>query len=230
MKPLIINGGFSKIFSLSLAGHVLVLGIIGVSFTRRSNLERPVIYFGPGLLRKYDLEKPAQVLAKRKLNIAAGRGAGIMAGRFKFMRLRPENPIFQAANERRARQDFFYAGKPPAVYTSDDRKALSRFASGIPPWDASGNNPVFMYPVLPEHLLIYFRDREKVHIELSFRIVSRNGIEQIEVKRKISSGSLEMDLLVLRQVNQYLLLQHNFFPLNIWQTVKIDFSLGYADR
>lgn len=82
--------------------------------------------------------------------------------------------------------------------------------------------PIIMfYPPLPRHFLLYFKDRQVVHIELMFNI-SGDRANSITIKRKTSSGNLEVDLLAMRYISHYLFIQRPRFPRNIWQTVKID--------
>lgn len=83
---------------------------------------------------------------------------------------------------------------------------------------------VMLYPQLPYNFLLYFKDRQVVHIEVSFNIVSSGGNNSVVVKRKISSGNLEADLLSMRYISHYLFLQQAGFAPNKWQTVKIELS------
>jgi len=46
----------------------------------------------------------------------------------------------------------------------------------------------------------------------------------ISLRRKISSGNLEADLLSMRYIGHYLFIQQEGFASNVWQTVKIEFS------
>ncbi len=83
---------------------------------------------------------------------------------------------------------------------------------------------VMFYPQLPYHFLLYFRDRQTVHIELLFNIISYNKTSAIAIKRKISSGNLEADLLSMRYLSHYLFIQQTGLPVNTWQSVKIELS------
>lgn len=84
---------------------------------------------------------------------------------------------------------------------------------------------IMFYPHLPSHFLFYFKDRESVHIELIFNIVSNGRSSHYPIiKRKTSSGNLEADLLAMRYISHYLFIQQAVFPANKWQTVKIDLS------
>jgi len=83
---------------------------------------------------------------------------------------------------------------------------------------------VMFYPQLPYHFLLYFKDRQTVHIELMFNIVSNTRTSSIAIKRKISSGNLEADLLTMRYLSHYLFIQQMGLPANTWQSVKIELS------
>ncbi|MCM8795252.1 MAG: hypothetical protein NC928_00960 [Candidatus Omnitrophica bacterium] len=83
---------------------------------------------------------------------------------------------------------------------------------------------MMFYPQLPYHFLVYFKDREVAHIELMFNVLSKEGINTIAIKRKISSGNLEVDLLAMRYISHYLFIQQKNFTPNNWQSVKIDLS------
>lgn len=85
--------------------------------------------------------------------------------------------------------------------------------------------PVIMfYPHLPYNFLLYFQDRQAVHIEIMFNVIYREKTSSVVIKRKISSGNLEADLFTLRYLGHYLFIQQSGFPKDNWQTVKIDLS------
>ena len=84
-----------------------------------------------------------------------------------------------------------------------------------------GSSLVF-YPRLPYSFLIYFKDRQKAHIEFSF-FISKEGVITF-IDRKITSGNLEVDLLASRYINRHLNLIKGQFLTNTWQTVKIDLT------
>lgn len=91
---------------------------------------------------------------------------------------------------------------------------------------------VMLYPRLPQQFLLYFKDRQSVHVELMFSLVSRGHTKAIVMNRKISSGNLEADLFSKRYLGHYLFVQQSAFPQETWQTVKIDLSAreGSAER
>ena len=80
------------------------------------------------------------------------------------------------------------------------------------------------YPSFPEHLLLYFTDRQTVHIELQYNVSSNDPASTVWLKRKISSGNLEADLLAMRYLSHYLFIQRARLPTDSWQTVKIELS------
>jgi len=83
---------------------------------------------------------------------------------------------------------------------------------------------IIFHPLLPYGFTLYFNDRQVAHVELMFNIVSMGKRNSIVMKRKISSGNLEVDLLSMRYIGRYLFIQQARFTPNNWQTVKIDLS------
>ncbi|MCM8791621.1 MAG: hypothetical protein NC826_00475 [Candidatus Omnitrophica bacterium] len=81
---------------------------------------------------------------------------------------------------------------------------------------------LMFYPYLPYSFIIYFKDRQKISLEFLFYTSKREGIAYL--KRKISCGNLEVDLLVMRYITRSLCLLKDFFSVNEWQTVKIELS------
>ena len=87
------------------------------------------------------------------------------------------------------------------------------------------NEPaIIFHPLLPYSFVLYFKDRQIAHVELMFRINSSGPRNSIAVKRKISSGNLEVDLLTTRYIGHYLFIQKASFAPNDWQVVKVDLS------
>jgi len=83
---------------------------------------------------------------------------------------------------------------------------------------------IVFHPILPYGFTLYFKDRHVAHAELMFKIVPSETGNAIVIKRKISSGNPEVDLLTMRYMSHYLFIQQNRFSPNSWQTVKIDLS------
>jgi predicted transcriptional regulator len=80
------------------------------------------------------------------------------------------------------------------------------------------------YPQLPYYFQIYFKDRQRARIELMFNVVDQDNKNIVMVKRKISSGNLEADLLSMRYIGHYLSIQQAGLPKNNWQSIKIELS------
>jgi hypothetical protein len=85
---------------------------------------------------------------------------------------------------------------------------------------------ILFHPLLPYQFELYFKDRQVAHIELFFQVKKNANRNAVQVKRKISSGNLEADLLSARYISHYLYIQQQRFEPNAWQTVKIDLSTG----
>ena len=85
-----------------------------------------------------------------------------------------------------------------------------------------GEPSITFYPPLPYSFLLYFQDRQKAHIEFMFYVSSKGKFSSL--KRKISSGNLEADLISLRYIAHCLNLLEGRSPPDSWQTVKIDLT------
>jgi len=83
---------------------------------------------------------------------------------------------------------------------------------------------IIFHPLLPYSFTLYFKDRQVAHVELMFKLSSGSLHKSIEIKRRLSSGNLEVDLLSARYIGHYLFIQQARFALNRWQSVKIDLS------
>lgn len=115
--------------------------------------------------------------------------------------------------------------KPQTILSLSSAKSVFiPKTSERPPALKLPSSAVMLYPRLPQHFLFYFKDRQTVHIELMFNLVSRGHSRSIIMNRKISSGNLEVDLLTKRYLGHYLFVQQAAFLEDAWQTVKIDLS------
>lgn len=83
---------------------------------------------------------------------------------------------------------------------------------------------IILHPLLPYSFPLYFKDRQVAHVELAFNMVSGDGRSSLVLKRKISSGNLEVDLLSIRYISHYLFIRQASLTPNNWQVVKIDLS------
>jgi hypothetical protein len=91
-------------------------------------------------------------------------------------------------------------------------------------FDRERDSVIMIHPLLPFQLQMYFKDRQSVHMELMFTIASAGSRRHVIIKRKVSSGNLDADLLCARYLGHYLFIQQARFVPNTWQTVKIDLS------
>ncbi|NLE91336.1 MAG: hypothetical protein GX598_02165 [Elusimicrobia bacterium] len=207
---------------ISLAVHLIALSLFSVSFLYSGSRARqsgyPYVFFGAGLLEHYDLDGTAP---------AGGPAVRFPAAKLKFRVPCPSGP---AGNRPR-----FFSDRNPLLSAAPSMAADK--VSAVIPSDAAvfrrtENKPLSMYPLLPAYFPLYFKDREKAHIELLFRIAPSAGgrAEYIEVKRKTSCGNLEADLIALRQVAYYLFLQRRYFQGGRWHNVEVDFSPSHVER
>ena len=115
--------------------------------------------------------------------------------------------------------------KPPVSLTFNQEKiAFTRESMPISLMSGRKESAIMFYPRLPYHFALYFKDRQTVHIELAFAVISGDKRNSILVKRRVSSGNLEADLLSMRYISRYLFMQQRGFVPNKWQIVKIDLS------
>ncbi|MCK9595176.1 MAG: hypothetical protein PHH68_01190 [Candidatus Omnitrophica bacterium] len=196
----------------SLAGHILALSLFTLSLGKDPmKLDYGTLIFWGDIL-------PAADLAFR----ASGRKADAIglsenASGVSFLRI---------SNHESRSADIKYNLKPFARFASleQDKPVMLQEAPAVFAMPARKDSPLIFHPLLPYQLQLYFRDRQTVHIELMFNIISGKRNKAIAVKRKISSGNLEADLLCLRYISHYLFIQQARFAPNNWQPAKIDLS------
>lgn len=202
---------FKRAIFISLLGHITVFSIFSFSFGDRIPKAdyAGLTFWGRVLL-------PCELITNK--NFKAGEIKKV------FMR-RPDT----AALERINREDnlISYSHLKPAVALAFKERDRINF---VPKPDPQlllvkrKKSVIMFYPSLPYHFLVYFKDRQTVHIELMFNFASAGKTNSLIVKRKISSGNLEADLLSMRYISHYLFIQQAGFPPDSWQTVKIDLS------
>jgi hypothetical protein len=116
--------------------------------------------------------------------------------------------------------DFFYYSIDRSLFNvniEDQKTSLyPKQNIRLPKKDAS----LMFYPYLPYSFILYFKDRQKANLEFLFYISEGNRLSSL--KRKTSCGNLEIDLTVMRYINRSLYLIKDSFPLNSWQSVKIE--------
>ncbi|MFA5275671.1 MAG: hypothetical protein WC417_02120 [Candidatus Omnitrophota bacterium] len=83
---------------------------------------------------------------------------------------------------------------------------------------------IIFHPLLPYGFALYFNDRQVAHVELKFNVDDRDNPNYIKIKRSVSSGNLEVDLLTMRYIQRHLFIERLKLKPSSWQTVKIDLS------
>jgi len=115
--------------------------------------------------------------------------------------------------------------KPPVCLPfNQEKRFFSQKLLPISAISARKEPAIMFYPRLPYHFALYFKDRQTAHIELMFQVISGAQRNSVLVKRRISSGNLEADLLSMRYISRYLFIQQRAFAPNKWQIVRIDLS------
>lgn len=198
------NSIFNKAVFISFLGHIAVFVIFSFSFgpkIPKANFAE-VSFFG-AILRNLDFSSPlhARPMLKKADTLALDKA-------------NPGSPLLSGG----------YLKPPVALSLNREKQAFMQKAA-MPGWvPPKRSEPAIMfYPKLPYHFALYFKDREAVHLELSFQVISTGRRNSVVVKRKISSGNLEADLLSARYIGRYLVQQAGEVT-DKWQTVKIDLS------
>lgn len=207
--------GFKKAVIFSFVGHLAAFGVFSFSFADRAAIGgHTAIYFMGGILNNRDLKpSPGQAMGR-----AAGTVIRELFGRGK---------AFLPKRQLQVPSDFLELGyiKPQVGPLARGEKTwpMPIRISAAQPFVIK-TPPVFFYPQLPYNFPLYFKDRQVAHIELAFQVASQDSKGSLLVKRKISSGSLETDLLSMRYISRYLSLQQGAFAPGQWQAVKIELS------
>ncbi|MFA5411323.1 MAG: hypothetical protein WC321_05645 [Candidatus Omnitrophota bacterium] len=202
---MISSGYFKRAVFISLLGHLTVFSIFSLSFGNRlAPVNYTDVYFWGGILRHYDF------IAQEAHNKLKIKEAGLIQDKTN-----PERSL-----------EAGYSFKPALKLAFSRDKIIFTAKIAQAPLRRQVREPVVMFhPVLPYHFTLYFKDRQKAHIELMFNIASgARRANSIIVRRKIASGNLEVDLLSMRYISHYLFLQQARFIPDKWQTVKIEFS------
>ncbi|MBU1906082.1 MAG: hypothetical protein KJ923_03690 [Candidatus Omnitrophica bacterium] len=202
---------FAKSIFISALGHLTVFSMFTVSLGNKiPQADHPSVAFWGQLLNKVRVGETKDgrvpLLSPR---ILSSQYLGKIKGVTK-----PDSDIIISRGV-----------KPLLVNAFNIKKKLYRGEMLPLPKLAERRDPeIFLHPLLPYGFRLYFRDRQVAHVELSFNIVSEGRRTPVLIKRKISSGNLEVDLLAMRYISHYLFIQQASLPSNEWKTVKIDLS------
>lgn len=191
---------------ISLLGHAALFAVFSFSFGNmppRAEYGR-VVFLG-ALLRVADVlppQRPTAALSRSLQRAAIGKSLSASGQGSLFVLNAYVKPLLPFASD------------------SPKQTFVPAMAEAAPPMRKESS--IMFYPQLPYQFLLYFKDRQEAHIELAFNIVSAGEAHSILIKRKVSSGNLEADLLSMRYIDRYLFIQQSRFPSNTWQTVRID--------
>jgi hypothetical protein len=213
---MLLESYFKKAICISLLGHLVAFGFFNFSFGRRlAPADYPAIASFGAILSGADLRAQEQLLRpefSRK---------GFLVSRSPFPRSPQEHLALVKGMQR-----------PPIGLKLSDQKLHSEVFRQVYSLPTSRRQPsVMLYPQLPYNFLLYFRDRQTVFIELFFKL-ERDSLDRssVVIKRKVSSGNIEADLLAMRYLSHYLFIQQHQFILDCWQTVKIELSAAKDSR
>lgn len=193
---------FKKTLFISLAGHLAFFGIFNFSFgVKLPQLNQAPIAFLGDILQGVDFK------------------SGITKSKFFIKNLQPDTKELDRSRLYYSLDAYHF--KPQAILSAFPDKVLPQEEEAILLRSPKLESSIMLYPALPSHFLLYFKDRQIVHIELMFKT---DPAGHLYIKRKISSGNPEADLLTMRYITRYLFMQKAQFLPQSWQTVKIELS------
>lgn len=212
--------------AISILGHITLFSTFSLSFGPKvsaSNFAR--VYFWGGILRTSDLMS-SHILGVRNMGIGfLGKSEILALDRINQKNLLSNGGHFTDGKGSGYVQYNNRFEKPLVSLAFNQEKiVLIREANTLSFMPAKKEPAIMFYPKLPYHFALYFKDRQNVHIELMFQSISGYKRNYVLVKRRVSSGNLEADLLSVRYISRYLFIKQRNFSPNKWQTVKIDLS------
>jgi hypothetical protein len=206
-------------FIFSAIGHLAVFGVFGFSFGNRIPLAG---YSQPSFWGSFLMNSqlyPAKSQPELLVNLARLPWSG---GQVSHWVIR--NGVGQPLILSSLKQAYF---KPLVPLSMNVDKLSFKDSPVQKPKIVNKQEPsLILHPVLPYGFALYFKDRQVAHVELEYRFSSGQNSRLILLKRKISSGNLEVDLLSMRNIWHYLFIQRANFTPGDWHTVKIDLSAG----
>lgn len=133
-------------------------------------------------------------------------------------------PVKLPAIEKEAGREYGFSSSKPTIAALSNQEKIPFSPPKVPLEfvKAKADASIMFYPEIPYHFLLYFKDRQVANIEIMFNLTPGKEANYINIKRRVSSGSLEADLLSMRYLSHYLFVQQNRFAPNKWQAVKIE--------
>lgn len=201
---------FRRVFFISIVGHIVVFSVFAVSFGNKiPTIDYASVYFLGQFLYNSTVSQPM----KLSKTIKPRQEENLKLQLEKIT----QSPLTQI--------QLPYYAKPLLALTSNRQKqGWRRKSQAVDFAYKKRQTSIVFHPLLPYSFSLYFKNRQVAHIELAFKIVPGLKRSSIVIKRKISSGNLDADLLSMRYISHYLFIQQRGFTPSVWQTVKIDLS------
>ncbi|MFA5144973.1 MAG: hypothetical protein WC723_03090 [Candidatus Omnitrophota bacterium] len=207
-----INRLLKKTIFISLLGHITVFSVFGLSFgNRMPQANYAQVYFWGQFLRSAQIDPPVVSDLSRIKKILIRKP------------VTPELDNISRTGSSRVLNNWGEKPPFPLVFNSQKEPFIKETGARFLPQRRPEPTIIF-HPLLPYWFALYFKDRQVAHVELVFKTISGGKGNSILVKRKISSGNLEVDLLSLRYIGHYLSIKQANSAFDSWQTVKIDLS------
>ncbi|OGX19546.1 MAG: hypothetical protein A3K83_05230 [Omnitrophica WOR_2 bacterium RBG_13_44_8b] len=202
---------FLKTILISLLGHVTFFSIFSFSFGARiPNAGNSSVIFWGQLLGNSQVAKPS---ISNRINEKAQIWR-------KIDTLEPDTKD----SDSRPTISFLWEKPHSGITANVEKTPFRENIKPLPTFARAKGPAIIFHPLLPYGFTLYFRDRQVAHVELAFRAFPQDQKKSIIVKRIISSGNLEVDLLSIRYIERYLFMQQADFTSPDWNTVKIDLS------
>jgi hypothetical protein len=206
------NTIFKKTVFISILGHITIFSIFSFSFG--NTIHKPdyagVSFWGQ-FLRNSQVSQP--IIIPRRDSLV------------RELSFRPPDTSLLDRVIKESPESSRYYFKPPLSLSFNPEKEIFTKAPKTLLFSSRRREPAIVFhPLLPYGFTLYFKDRQVAHVELMFKIASAGPRDSAAIKRKISSGNLEVDLLTMRYIGHYLFIQRPKAASDNWQTVKIDLS------
>lgn len=204
---------------ISLALHLLCLDNVDFSFVKRNNKENHIydrIFFLGSILEgsEYSLRLPKDQGSPALFQ--NGYSTNMLYSRFIASLLSEvdASSIYGLIREPSESK------KPFLTNLSDNKIIYFAPVSELLKKTDKADSSIMFFPKMPYHFLLYFKDRQTAYMEVAFYVSPEGKIMKLE--KRISSGNPEVDLLIMRNLAQFLNISKSNFALDSWRTVKID--------
>ena len=209
------NKPFRKSVVISLLGHLTIFSIFSLSFgSRIPRADFASVSFWGAVLGGSQVNVPVRPLHK-----ATFRPQPI---------IEPQTKALDKSSLTKIPLSGYYLKPHTESTLKTEKKNSLKALFSLPAFPEKREPMILFHPLLPQSFSLYFKDRQVAHVELMFNIEPAGLRNSIAVKRGISSGNLEVDLLCMRYIGHYLFIEQAKFTPNKWQTVKIDLSEAKA--